>query len=181
MTCIAAIGDGEKVWLGGDAAAVSGYSVHTRAEPKVFIKNKVVFGFTSSFRMGQLLQYRLEVPIHTNTQSVEDYLHIYLLDEIRKTLKDGGYASVSNNREEIGTFIIGYLGHIYHVDSDFQIGRPDKNYHAVGAGLDLALGSLYTTDILHSKLTPEQRINIALSAAAEFSSVVRPPFTVVTV
>ena len=63
MTCIAAITEKGKVYMGGDSAGVSGYDITIRADEKVFKNGQCVFGFTSSFRMGQLLCYKFKVPV----------------------------------------------------------------------------------------------------------------------
>jgi hypothetical protein len=55
MTCIVGIVENGKVYMGGDAAGVNGYSVRVRKDPKLFKVGEFLFGYTSSFRMGQLL------------------------------------------------------------------------------------------------------------------------------
>ena len=62
MTCIAAIKHEGKVYIGADSAAGKGTYLTLRADEKVFKNGKFGFGFTSSFRMGQLLRYRLSPP-----------------------------------------------------------------------------------------------------------------------
>ena len=59
-----------------------------------------------------------------------------------------------------------------------RFARVRQTYHACGCGRDLVLGSLFTTD--QFDLKPRERINMALSAAAEFSAGVRAPFQVVS-
>ena len=56
MTCIVGYLDKETVYLGGDSAGTDGnYSQHIRKDKKVFQNGPFIFGFTSSFRMGQIL------------------------------------------------------------------------------------------------------------------------------
>jgi ATP-dependent protease HslVU (ClpYQ) peptidase subunit len=62
MTCIVGFRQGGKVIVGGDSAGISGWDVTVRADPKVFVAGDYVMGFTSSFRLGQLLQFRLKLP-----------------------------------------------------------------------------------------------------------------------
>lgn len=73
-----------------------------------------------------------------------------------------------------GTFLVGYNKNLYHIGADFQVGIPANGYDAVGCGSELALGSLHSTQLL--KLKPEQRVKMALEAAAHFSGGVEPPF-----
>jgi hypothetical protein len=55
MTCIVGLRQGGKVFIGGDSAGISGWDVTVRADPKVFLSGPYAMGFTSSFRLGQLL------------------------------------------------------------------------------------------------------------------------------
>lgn len=55
MTCIVGLVENNKVYIGGDSAGVAGLSLMKRADEKVFKKDEFIFGFTSSFRMGQLI------------------------------------------------------------------------------------------------------------------------------
>jgi ATP-dependent protease HslVU (ClpYQ) peptidase subunit len=64
MTCIVGMVENGKVYIGGDSAGVSGFDYHIREDQKVFQNGDMIFGFTSSFRMGQLLQYSLKIPDH---------------------------------------------------------------------------------------------------------------------
>ena len=56
MTCIAGLVHDETVYLAGDSAGTSGWNLTVRADPKVFANDSYVMGFTTSFRMGQLLR-----------------------------------------------------------------------------------------------------------------------------
>lgn len=62
MTCIVGMVEGGRVWIGGDSAGVAELELTVRADEKVFTNGPYVFGFTSSFRMGQLLRYKLKPP-----------------------------------------------------------------------------------------------------------------------
>jgi hypothetical protein len=60
MTCIAGISDKETgiTYLGGDSLGSNGYSGAINKQHKVFHlqdTNEAIIGYTSSFRMGQLL------------------------------------------------------------------------------------------------------------------------------
>jgi hypothetical protein len=62
MTAIVGLVDAGSVYIGGDSAGVAGMSMTVRADAKVFRKKRYLFGFTTSFRMGQLIRYSLKVP-----------------------------------------------------------------------------------------------------------------------
>ena len=175
MTCIAGvIGKDKRVWIGADSAGVAGTSLRVRADEKVFCNGDFVFGFTTSFRMGQLLRYSLVIP-PMGKISLQEFMHTVFVNAVRACLKRGGYTTISNNCEEGGKFLVGGKGKLFTIGSDFQIGETACGYNAVGCGGELAMGSLYTSLI---KLDPKRRILLALAAAEAFSSGVRRPFKI---
>lgn len=174
MTCICSIVEDGIVYMGADSAASNGYGVVTRKDPKLFKIGDMLIGYTSSYRMGQLLKYNLSIPKHHEGVSVEDYLYRNFIDEVRNTLKIGGYMKKNNEVESGGSFILAYRGRSFTIENDFQIGECVCNFSSVGCGQDVALGAMYATQ--DTKLTPIERIKIALNAAEEFSLGVRGPF-----
>lgn len=176
MTAIVAIIDKGKVYMGGDSAGVGGYHITTRKDPKVFINGDFIFGFTSSFRMGQLLQYSFNPPEQSRSLDDRTFIYTDFINSVRECFSSGGYMEVSSNRESGGNFLVGYKGTLYNIDDDFQIGIPYHPFDAVGCGFDLCLGSLYSTRKMNLK--PEEKITMALEAAQEFSAGVRGPFVI---
>ena len=69
MTCIVALKDGNKVYLGGDGAASEEKTglILQRIDPKVFRVGQFGIGFVDSFRMGQILQYSWTPPVYKPT------------------------------------------------------------------------------------------------------------------
>jgi 20S proteasome alpha/beta subunit len=77
MTCIVGIIDKETIYLGGDSAGTAGYGQSIRKDKKVFIKdNKFIIGFTSSFRMGQLLMADDRFIIREQNNSEDDFHYL---------------------------------------------------------------------------------------------------------
>ena len=178
MTCIAAIKHKGKVYIGGDSAGVGGLGLTLRADEKVFRNGLFIFGFTSSFRMGQLLRYKFSPPRQKLKQSDVEYMSTDFVDAVRKCLKDGGYAKVKENAETGGIFIVGYKGNIYTIEADYQVAIPLQDYAACGCGDDLAIGALYA--LKESKLSAKRKLIVALSAAESGSAGVRSPFKIVS-
>ena len=73
-------------------------------------------------------------------------------------------------------FLVGVAGRLYTIASDYQIGTSHAGFAAVGSGYLAALGALHATP----DRTPEDRLRLALEAAADLTSAVRLPFTTVT-
>lgn len=174
MTCIAAVAEGKRVWIGADSAGVADYRITTRADEKVFINGPLLMGFTSSFRMGQLLRYSLVAPKHEAGVSDERYLATAFMDAVRACLRTGGWSTKTNEQEHGGEFIVGYKGRLHVIYSDFQVSTPVLPMAAVGCGAELALGSLWTS----RGKKPKERVLAALDAAERFSAAVRRPFRV---
>lgn len=172
MTAIAGVVHAGRVYIGGDSAGIAGYQLTSRADAKVFRTGPFVFGFTTSFRMGQLIRWSLTVPEPEG--DLERFMCTTFIDRVRECLKDGGWATKNSDREEGGTFLVGTAGRLFTVESDYQVGEAADGYAAVGAGDGVALGALYATR--RSRMRPEQRITTALAAAERFNAAVRGPF-----
>ncbi|MGG4462618.1 hypothetical protein ABEO79_00165 [Micromonospora provocatoris] len=181
MTCIVGLVHNNRVYIGGDSAGVGGYSITTRADEKVFVKGEFVMGFTSSFRMGQLLRYKLNIPYHKPEVDTFEYMVTEFVEAVRQCLKDGGFSRSNDGEEAGGTFLVGYRGELFVIFDDYQVGKSTLGYDAVGCGEDIAKGSLYSS-IDHTSFNeyPESRIIEALSASEQFNAGVRGPFKVVS-
>lgn len=174
LTCIVGLVDKGNVYIGGDSAAVGGYSISVRKDKKVFHNGPFIMGFTCSFRMGQLLQYKLVVEEQTSSYSDLEFMSTVFIDTVRACFSDNGFKFDSGFENSGGAFIVGYRSNLYIIDVDYQVGLVDTPYYSVGCGSDIALGAMYV-----SKGAPESRIKQALEAASKFSAGVSPPFHIV--
>ena len=171
MTAIVALIEDDVVYMGGDGAGVAGLSLVMRKDPKVFKNGSFVIGFTTSFRMGQLLRYKFKPPKHPDNISDNVYMNTLFIDKVRRCFEDNAY-------KEGGNFIVGYKGKLFIIDNDFQVGIPVVPYASVGCGHDLCKGSLHSTQKLD--IDPKKRIKMALEAAEVFSGGVSKPFTILS-
>lgn len=174
MTCIVGLIDGNRVWMGGDSAGVSGLDITVRADPKVFRNGSFLIGFTSSFRMGQLLNFKLRLPEQEAGADVFRYMVTEFVDAVRECLKEGGYAQRNNDAETGGSFLVGYRGRLFSIQSDYQVCEASRGFHAIGCGADYALGALAA----NAGLPAGQRVRQALDVAETFSGGVRSPFRI---
>lgn len=175
MTCIVGFVEGNSVWIGGDSAGVAGLDLTVRADQKVFRNGPMLFGFTSSFRMGQVLRYALSIPDHDPRVDVERYMVTSFIDSVRSVLKDKGFATKQNEQESGGHFLVGYRGRLFKVESDYQVGIPVDGFDACGCGDQVARGALFATaETLHGA----DRVEMALRAAERHSAGVRGPFSI---
>ena len=173
MTCIIGLVDRGRVWMAGDSAGVEGYRLAVRADEKVFRTGPFLIGFTTSFRMGQLLRYRFEPP-RQGRESAARFMATRFVDAVRLCLKAGGWQTTKDEHEHGGVFLVGYGSRLYLVGSDYQVGQLRSPFYAVGCGADLALGSLHATP----RVAARRRIRKALEAAECFSAGARRPFVI---
>lgn len=155
------------VYIGGDSLGASGYDITERVDEKVFVVHGIAYGFTSSYRMGQILRYHSE-EIVSELRYVD--LFAYIVTELipmwKRIMKDHGYMTISNNNEKGGEFLVGIDGRLFKISSDFQVGESLDRYSATGCGRSYALGYLYSTSI---KDNPVIVVNRAVKAAIKFS------------
>ena len=185
MTCIVGIVEKGKVYIGGDSAGVrQDLQVQLRKDPKVFKIDEFIFGFTSSFRMGQLLMKSLKPPKITakDNKDLYKYMTTKFVDEVRKIFKAGGYMEVKAGVEVGGSFLVGLRGHLFIVHSDFQVAELRDSFAALGCGESYALGAMYMIlqFPLGQKTPPIKKLEMALETAEKFSGGVRAPFSFVT-
>lgn len=190
MTCIVAVTDGETVVLGGDSAAVGGHELRLRTDRKVFQVGSYAVGFTTSYRMGQILRYETDLPEpppDVGPDELERFIVTEVVPAVRRSFADHGFAKTARftspkeastteeGQEFGGLFLIGVAGHIFEIRQDYQVGRPAAAYSSVGFGAPVALGALHVLESLPG-LSLRERATKALEAAETYSAVVRAPF-----
>ena len=188
MTCIIGYIDKEqdKIFIGADSAGVSSSSLSIRKDPKVFIRDGYIFGFTSSFRMGQLLMSKkLVLPKFKKIEGEgEPDLFLFMIDEfipiIRSFFKENGFSRIESNEESGGVFLVGFKNKLFKIEGDFQICENLVCYDACGCGAELALGCISGIESLKQsfKISVEFIINKALEVSEQWNSAVRGPFLI---
>lgn len=176
MTCIVGLLSGNDIYMGGDSAGVAGYELRLRRDEKVFLKKGMIFGFTSSFRMGQLLRYKLNIPEYYPQVDLYEYMVDSFTDAVRKCFKDGGYMAIDKCVEEGGHFLVGFQKRLFHINGDLQVAESAYPFMSVGCGEEYALGSLSTSGSVD--IEPIERVRKALEVSEQFSVGVRAPFTI---
>jgi ATP-dependent protease HslVU (ClpYQ) peptidase subunit len=138
MTCIVGVEVGGKVVITGDIQG-SGYNtkiIHT--QPKVFNNSGMAFGYTTSYRFGQIIEHSINKEFLPST---DDQVYPWLVKEFvphcKKVLTESGYT-------EGGTCLIGIRGQLWRLESDFAVLRSVNGFDAVGSGQEFALGALST-------------------------------------
>ncbi|MFB9992038.1 hypothetical protein ACFFLM_08705 [Deinococcus oregonensis] len=176
MTLIVGLVHNGNTYLASDSCASDGHTYNLTAHPKLFSNSSLSIGYTSSFRMAQLLEHSFIPPKRANKTPPLTYLVRDVVPSLRKLFKDGGYGTVSNNSETGGQFLVALDNQIFTVQSDFSVSVWRQPFAAVGSGEEPALGALWATAGL--KLPPEERLLLALEATESIVTTVRAPFFV---
>lgn len=176
MTAVVGLVHNGRVHLGADSAGIAGWALTVRADEKVFRNGSYAMGFTSSFRMGQLLRHAFEPPAPGS--DLPKFMATTFIDAVRDCLKAGGWATKNSEQESGGNFLVGIHGRLFEIGCDYQVGEPVDGFAAVGCGFELALGALYATGL--AGMSVKRRIRVALEAAERFSAGVRGPYAYVS-
>lgn len=186
MTCIVAVTDGQRIVLGADSVGVGPKPYHQiRRDPKIFAVGNFLLGFTTSFRMGQVLMHSEfpEPPVTDDPTRAFRFMVREFVPAARGCLEAGGYAkTITFSRGEAqeshlaqgGTFIVGFDGFLFEVHDDYAVAMQELPYTAIGAAHLPALGALAATADLDLSL--EARARLALQAAATHTGACRSPF-----
>lgn len=183
-TCIVGLKHEGVVYIGGDSLGSNGYSGTAYTTKKVFHiqdRQEIIAGYTTSFRMGQLLQYSNNLfnddDFLINDRINEKYLVNTFIPNLQELFNKGGFEKIDSNVRQGGVFLFGIKDKLYTIQSDYSILESDDDYIACGCGQDFALGSLATSrkDIY----SPGERILLALQSSSKFSTGVSAPFYMV--
>lgn len=180
MTCIVGVRcEGGRVLLGGDLGGFAGWNHAPRRDPKVFARpDGMAIGFTSSYRMGDLLRYSLKFDAPGEGESIDRWARTTFVDAVRKCFSEGGFLTKDKEQEAGGQFLVGYRGRLFAVGGDFQVGEPRVGFDSVGVGKNVALGALHVlgADGRPSVKQAKRIARDALGASEMFCGGVRGPY-----
>lgn len=168
MTCVVGLVEKDYVYIGADSMGSDRYSKTHRADKKVFKNGPFLFGFTSSYRMGQLLRYAFDPPEPPPKVDLYEFMVTDFIDEMRSMMRLKGWLSRENGVETAGTFLVATAGRLFCIEDDMQVAESMLTYEAVGSGEEFAMGSMFST----VGQPPRDRIKTAIKAASTFSTTV---------
>lgn len=179
MTCIVGLEQKGNVYLGGDRAATDGGLNRVLIKnPKVFLKGEIGFGVCGLPKVMDALEHAIELPEHTSGDG-KAYLVGQVIPAIRDGLKKLECTEEHNGQQYFhGAMLIAYRGHLYNMESNFQLVEAAHGFDATGSGGEAALGSLRSTKKMSD---PRKRLLEALAVSAEHNAGVAPPFDIIVV
>ena len=176
MTCVVGTIDGQTIILGADSAAIGdGSEIYTPPEPKVFACGPYLVGVCGSYRVGQVLRYRAELPEPPPSTDLRSFLIRDLVPAIGSLLE--AERVLGSSRACLGdkvSLLLGYQDQLWHIGSDLTV-LPEVEFGAIGSGRLRAYAALHA--LKRAGVEPAQRrLELALETAAKYTATVRPPW-----
>lgn len=170
MSTVVGFVDKSGVWIGADSAATTeGGESRFIMFKKLFRNKGYLIGCTGSIRGSQvLLPEHFDPPKDINK----------FPDAVREQFREKGCIALSTEDQtevHLCNFLVGFKGKLYELLIDFQLNEI-VSYDAIGSGSSFAFGAFHA--IRNTNLAPEQKIKIALNAAACFDTSTGPPFNI---
>jgi hypothetical protein len=193
MTCIVGIVDGGVVLMGSDSAATddSG-SIEIQKASKTFTLQvplvgptkrsmPMLVGFAGSFRIAQILQWSFKVPKWDPTHPLMEYLVSRFVPALHAAVLTAlGEPKAPEGTEahalRDSSFLIGFQGRLFTLESNGQIMEALHGYSSVGSGALVALGAMWSATKAAQAAEPWTVLEVGLGAAEYFISTVRRPF-----
>lgn len=176
MTCIVGYKFKDTVCLAGDLMGSNGYTKEVYNNSKVFAKGDVVFGYTTSFRFGQILEYHLCDFLFDETMDTKKYLITVVVVQIKKILKEFEY-----DDKKCGTALVAIKNRLFTVHDDFCV-IEHNSYSSVGSGESFAKGSIHSQVVIKeptSKVEVESMLQLSIKAASYHSTSVSKESTII--
>lgn len=163
MTVIVGISTGKNVYMGADRGASDDDTIISLSRPKISIRDGWIFGYSSSLGTGQLLEM-IDLPIPNN--DIYRLIRTDMVSSLKSAIEDYG----SSDSDHAADFLIGANGMLFEFNTtDWSVAEVKET--AIGSGGSFALGSLYTS----KHLLPEDRIDLAVHAAIQYSPTCQGP------
>lgn len=169
MTCI--IGYIDENGIGHMAGDTAGTSVgsHYRVDnvhAKVFRNGEMLIGYTTSFRMGQILEHDFVAPERNDGLTDYQYMVKQVVPAIRKAFVEGNY--MGKEDKDGGTFLIIYRGKLFVLQDDFSVFERPRNFDSCGSGF-IASNTAFET-MLEFGLVTHLGVRESLVKAIEIAS-----------
>jgi hypothetical protein len=150
----------------GDKMGSDGFThgVYTKTN-KVFQVGEFLIGYTTSFRMGQLLQYYWTPPTKSSDITDDAYLYKVLVNSIKDLFKENDWGIKEKSEFQGGNFLFGWRGRLFEMQDNLSILELEK-FGSVGCGEYHALAAMKTMELTGSyDRNPEKFLSTALTVA----------------
>lgn len=152
MTCILAFIDNDGVGhMAGDSSGFDP-TYHSKLElttAKIFKKSEFIIGYTTSFRMGQIIQHSFDPPCLQNVgntdQEMMKYMVVDFVSKLRSCYESNNYINDSKIPKS-GNILVIVRGRLYEISSDWSVFNTPSNINAVGSGAFQAIAAFKVFD-----------------------------------
>jgi hypothetical protein len=163
MTVIAAYIKDNVVWVGSDSLGSTDY-IKCSFGSKIVVVNTYLVAFAASYRVADLIKecndFPKEITCVTDARAFRDKLRSLMIE-------DGAQdrASEHSTIQHPVNIIVASSSGIYVIENDYQLHRlyGERSYYALGSGLMVAHGALYTAAQLN--LDGKTAVHMAISSA----------------
>lgn len=142
MTCIVGLECSDGAIIAGDFCGSDGFSYQTMVPSKVFKHSGMMFGYTSTFRFGQIIEHILNNnTLHppTNVEDTYRWLVMEFVPRLRQVLVDSNYTI-----ERGCNAVVVVNSQAWELQNDLSILRNDAGLCTVGCGCDHSEASILT-------------------------------------
>lgn len=171
MTCIAALVEGNAVWIAADSMCTAGYDKFPMASSKLIDCGDLVIGFAGQARIGNILRRKFTPPEPGSYEDLVGYIEGRFVDALRQCLKENGDAQDWHGAESHGgDLLVVCQGKIFCIGGDYFASEVSSPYYAVGCGSSYAIGALAQLHRSGRKPKPEQWLTQAIEISAEWNN-----------
>ena len=163
MTCILATIHNNKVHMIGDMCGSNGFTHKNYTKNvKVFTNKDFLVGYTTCYRMGQILQYSWEPPVKSLDYSDDVYIYKHIVNSLKAVFEANGFGCKNGISFSGGNFLLGWKGRIFEMQDNISI-LEHEQFASVGCGEYFAEASMATQTELDINLDdPEKFLSTAL-------------------
>lgn len=174
MTCIVGLECSDGAVIAGDFCGSNGFTYHTMIPSKVFKHSQMLFGYTSTFRFGQIIEHILDDnTLYPPTEPEQTYRWLVktFVPKIRQVFKDEEYRLGDGCNA-----VLVINGQVWELQNDLSVLRNDVGLTVVGSGEYHAQSSILTQLLMnHRNSKPtmaeaEKIIELAYNVTASFVS-----------
>lgn len=146
MTCIVGLECSDGAVIAGDYCASNSFIYSSMVPPKVFRHSGIVFGYTATFRFGQIIEHVLDNnSLHPPKDPDETYRWLVkdFVPKLQKILTDEEY-----NKGKGCNAVLILNGQAWELQDDMSVLRNDMGLAVVGSGTYHATSSIITQLLL---------------------------------
>lgn len=174
MTCIVGLECLDGAVIAGDYCGSDGFTYQTVVPSKVFKHSQMLYGYTSTFRFGQIIEHILDDnTLYPPTEPEQTYRWLVktFVPKIRQVFKNEDYSI-----ERGCNAVLVVNGQVWELQNDLSVLRNDAGLVVVGSGVYHAQSSILTQLLIHHRNTKptmdeaEKIIELAYNVTASFVS-----------